>query len=120
MRQAFNYTQPYTAVNIKWRTKVPVGVLYTDRNSLYMQNPTSAMATSKAQIVLNETGPYAPQSDGDNYVLFAVDKDACYDVRPEIPPVIGPGTGIIFYADTAAALDWAFSLVWEEQAIPAP
>lgn len=120
VRQGFNYTQPYTAVNIKWRVKIPVGTVFSDRNSVYMVHPTSSLATSKAKIIINDTGPYNPTSDSDNYVLWAVDKDPCYDFRPEVPPVLAPGTGLVFYTDTAAAHDWTFSLVWEEQEIPAP
>lgn len=120
IRQVFNYTQPYTALNVKWRTKVPVGTLYTDRNSMFLRNPTSLLATSKANIVTNDTGPYNPNSDADNYALFAVDKDPAYDYRPEVPMVLTPGTGIIWYSDTSANMDWTIGMTWEEQEIPAP
>lgn len=120
LRQAFVYAAPYTAVNMKWRVATPPpGTIHSNRNSMFMQNPASAMERSVAQIVINESGPYAPQNDGSNYVLFPIDRDPVWDFRPEVPPVMGPGTGLIWYPDTSAAIQWTMSLVWEEQPIPA-
>lgn len=117
VRQAFIYASPYTAFNIKWRSSTPSGTLYGNRNSMSLKHDTATLAKSKGCIVVDKTGPYAPQADGSNYVLMPIDRNPVYDFRLEVPPVLEPGTGLIWYPDTSIALSWTHSMVWEEQAI---
>lgn len=116
IRQAFTYCAPYTAMNYKWRLS-PFGTLTGPRNSLALKNPTSALGKSKAVACIEKTGLGDVQSDGANYVLFPVDRNAVWDFNPSVPVILGPGTGLIVYPDTTAAMQWTWSCVFEEQPI---
>jgi hypothetical protein len=116
IRQAFTYSAPYTAVNYKSRTS-PFGTQTSPRNSMAMKNPTSAQGKSKAVACFDKIGSTLPQNDPLNYVLFPVDRNPAWDLNLAVPVVLCPGTGIIVYPDTTIAMQWTWSVVWEEQPI---
>jgi hypothetical protein len=123
VRQSWIYCAPYTAFNIKWRTSAPsaLGTQYSNRNSLSLKHDTTQLAKSKAVFCINQgSTSYQPHLDGQNYVLTPFDRDPVYDMRFEVPPVLEPGTGLIWFPDTSTAMQWTHSVYWEEQPIEQP
>lgn len=110
IRQSFLWSSNGTEFNLKWRTATH-GVVSDFCNSLSLK--PSDIAKSKARTYADKSGLSGAAPDNFAHVLTALDRQ-CGDVTFAIPIVLNPGTGIIVYPDTTAAINWTWGSMYEE------
>jgi hypothetical protein len=115
VRQSFLWSSNGTEFNLKWRTETH-GVVSDFCNSLSLKSP-AAIGKSKVRTYADKTGLNGAAPETFGYVLTALDRQ-CGDVTFAAPIVLNPGTGIVVYPDTTAAINWTWGCFYEELELP--
>lgn len=110
VRQFYFWTSNRSEWNMKW-TRATGGIYSGERNSLAIRSG-QPLAKSKAVAYRGTAEPLPSPA----YAVGAFDQD-CVDVFLNMPIVLMPGTGVLYWHDTTAETNWTSTLFFEEKVL---
>lgn len=114
IKQLWFYTSINTAINMKRRTTT-LGTGGSLRNQAFFPGNGTNPASTPIEQYSDITATATPSG-----AVMTAFQTATHETTFEYPFVLGPGEGVIFYPDTAQALNWTLSAIFEVIPIPTP